>query len=42
MALLWRETFEPIGVEAIDLKALARQHAATVMAGMLAPGETAR
>lgn len=35
MGLLWRETFEPIGAEPIDLKALARQHAATVLGGML-------
>lgn len=36
MGLLWRETFGPIGAEPIDLSALARQHAATVLHGMVA------
>jgi AcrR family transcriptional regulator len=35
MGFLWRETFQPIGAEPIDLEALARQHADTVLGGML-------
>ena len=35
MALLWRETFEPIGAEPVSLKALARQHASAALAGLL-------
>jgi AcrR family transcriptional regulator len=35
MALLWRETFEPIGAAKVDLKALARQHAAAALEGLL-------
>ena len=42
MGLLWRETFEPIGAEPIDLSALARQHAATVLHGMVAPPDGRR
>ncbi|HEY9219620.1 MAG TPA: helix-turn-helix domain-containing protein [Phenylobacterium sp.] len=36
LGVLWRETFEPIGAEAFDIPALARQHARTVLYGMLA------
>jgi AcrR family transcriptional regulator len=35
MGVLWRETFTPIGGAAIDLPAIARQHAETVLDGML-------
>lgn len=35
MGVLWRETFTPVGGAAIDLSALARQHAETVLAGLL-------
>ena len=35
MGLLWRETLEPAGGEPIDLDALARQHAETILSGML-------
>ena len=35
MALLWRETFEPIGAEKVDLAALARQHAIAALEGLL-------
>ncbi len=35
MGFLWRETFQPIGAEPIDLAALARQHVETVLSGML-------
>ena len=36
MGVLWRETLEPVGGEPLDLEALARQHAETVLHGMLA------
>lgn len=36
MGVLWRETFTPVGGAVIDLPALARQHAETVLAGLLA------
>ena len=32
--VIWRETFTPIGAPAIDLEALVRQHAETVIAGL--------
>lgn len=35
MGLLWRETFTPVGGAAIDLPAIARQHAETVLGGLL-------
>ena len=35
MGMLWRETFEPVGAATVDLKALARQHAEAVLAGLL-------
>ena len=35
MALLWRETFEPIGADKVDLTALARQHVAAALQGLL-------
>jgi AcrR family transcriptional regulator len=36
MGLLWRETLQPAGGAALDLEALAKQHAETVLAGLLA------
>lgn len=43
MSVLWRETFEPIGAEPVDLQAVAAQHLTTVMNGLiLNPAETAR
>lgn len=35
MGVLWRETFVPVGAEPFDLPRLARQHARTVLTGML-------
>lgn len=35
MALLWRETLEPAGGAPIDMEALAKQHAETVLSGLL-------
>ena len=34
LALMWRETFEPVGAEPIDIPALVQQHLDTVLAGM--------
>ncbi len=39
MGVIWHETFSPIGGEAIDLPAVARQHVETVLGGMLMDGE---
>jgi hypothetical protein len=36
MGLLWRETLEPAGGAPVDLHQLARQHADTVLKGLLA------
>ena len=36
MGVLYRETLQPVGGEPLDLGALARQHAETVLAGLLA------
>jgi AcrR family transcriptional regulator len=41
IGVLWRETFTPIGGAAIDLPAIARQHAETVLGGLLT-GEKGR
>lgn len=35
MGVLWRETLQPAGGAELDLKALATQHAETVLAGLL-------
>lgn len=35
MGVIYRETLEPVGGAALDMKALARQHAETVLAGLL-------
>jgi hypothetical protein len=43
LALLWRETFVPIGAPPFDIEAVARQHVETVLGGMLTVwGETGR
>lgn len=39
IGVLWRETFTPIGGAAVDLAAVARQHAETVLGGLLAEEE---
>lgn len=39
MGVLWRETFTPVGGAAIDLPAIARQHAETILGGLLIPEE---
>ena len=35
IGILWRETLEPAGGAPIDIEAMARQHADTILAGML-------
>ena len=35
MGMLWRETFEPVGAATVNMKALARQHAAAALTGLL-------
>lgn len=35
IGVLWRETFTPVGGAALDLPAIARQHAETVLNGLL-------
>jgi AcrR family transcriptional regulator len=35
LGVLWRETFEPVGGEPLDLESVARQHAQTVLTGLL-------
>jgi len=41
LGVIWRETFEPIGAEPVDLQALAAQHVEAALGGMLVPcGET--
>lgn len=42
VGFLWREVFEPVGAEPIDIAALAAQHARTALHGMLAVPEAAR
>jgi len=41
MGVIYRETLEPVGGEPLDLGALARQHAETVLAGLLTEGSRA-
>lgn len=36
IGVIWRETFTPVGGAAIDLAAVARQHAETALVGMMA------
>jgi AcrR family transcriptional regulator len=40
MAVLYRETFEPVGATPFDLPALMKQHVDTVLRGMLADSPT--
>jgi AcrR family transcriptional regulator len=35
IGVIWRETFTPVGGAAVDLGAIARQHAETILAGLL-------
>lgn len=37
IGVLWRETFTPVGAPAVDLPAIARQHAETLLGGLLVP-----
>ena len=39
MGVLWRETFTPIGGATLDLPAIARQHAETVLGGLIQESE---
>ncbi len=39
IGVLWRETFTPVGGAAIDLQAVARQHAETVLSGLVQQGD---
>ena len=39
MGVLWREILTPVGGAEIDLAAIARQHAETILAGLLAREE---
>ncbi len=41
MALLWRETFVPVGASPFDLNALAAQHLSVLQEGLLTPGSAA-
>ena len=34
LSMVWRETFEPIGAQPLDVVALAEQHLDTVLRGM--------
>lgn len=34
LSMVWRETFEPVGAEPVDVVALAEQHVETVLRGM--------
>ena len=38
LAVLWRETFEPVGAPPFDLQAVLRQHVDTLLHGMLVEG----
>jgi hypothetical protein len=35
ISVIWRETFEPVGAAAFDVRAVARQHMQTMLSGML-------
>jgi AcrR family transcriptional regulator len=41
LGIIWRETFTRVGAPEIDLPAIARQHADTVLEGLILKGETA-
>lgn len=38
VGVIWRETFVPVGAQPFDLPAVARQHVATMLEGMLTEG----
>jgi AcrR family transcriptional regulator len=38
MAVIWRETFAPVGAPAFEIAAVARQHVETMLSGMLFEG----
>ena len=38
VGVIWRETFVPVGAAPFDLPAVARQHAETMLSGMLTEG----
>ncbi|MBI1199057.1 MAG: TetR family transcriptional regulator [Phenylobacterium sp.] len=38
LAVIWRETFVPVGAEPFDLNTLVSQHVETILRGMLAEG----
>jgi AcrR family transcriptional regulator len=40
IGVLWRETFTPVGGAALDLSAIARQHAETVLGGLLVESQS--
>jgi AcrR family transcriptional regulator len=35
IGVIWRETFEPVGAQPVDLEAIARQHVETALGGMV-------
>jgi AcrR family transcriptional regulator len=37
LGVIWRETFTPIGAASVDLPEIARQHAETVLGGLVIP-----
>jgi AcrR family transcriptional regulator len=37
LAVIWRETFAPVGARPFDIPALARQHVETMLGGLLVP-----
>jgi AcrR family transcriptional regulator len=39
MGVIWRETLQPVGGPPMDIEALARQHAQTVLTGLLTESE---
>jgi AcrR family transcriptional regulator len=39
MGVIWRETLQPVGGAPLDIEALARQHAQTVLTGLLTESE---
>lgn len=41
IGVIWRETFTPVGAAEVDLPAIARQHAETVLDGLILKGEPA-
>jgi hypothetical protein len=41
LAVIWRETFVPVGAEPFDLGALLAQHIDTLLRGMLTEGARA-